>query len=85
MVSPVSVCSLQCKTQAQKISDVHKISLQRHAKIKFKNSEDAVETTSGRKPVFSDEMEKELAEYLLFMEKRLFDLACKDVKNYLKS
>jgi hypothetical protein len=42
--------------------------------------EEAVHTKSGRKPVFSAEMEKELMDYLLFMETRLIGLTRQDVR-----
>jgi hypothetical protein len=47
--------------------------------MKNKNPEEAVQTKSGRKPVFSPETEKELVDYLLFMETRLFGLTRQDL------
>jgi hypothetical protein len=61
---------------------------------KLTNPEEAVQTKSGRKPVFSAEMEKELVKYLLFMETSLFGLTRQHVRrlafqlatrNYLKN
>jgi transposase len=66
--------------KAAKIFNVPKTSLRRYVNMKTKTPEEVVETKSGRKPVFSAEMEKELVEYVLFMETRLFGLTRQDVR-----
>jgi hypothetical protein len=66
--------------KAEKIFNIPKTSLRRYVNRKTKTPEEAVETKSGRKPVFSSEMEKELVENLLFMETRLFGLTRQDVR-----
>jgi hypothetical protein len=46
-----------------------------------KTPEEAVQTKSGRKHVFPPEMGKEVMDYLLFMETRLFGLTRLDVRS----
>jgi hypothetical protein len=46
-----------------------------------KTPEEAVQTKSGRKLVFSPEMENESVDYLLFKERRLFGLTRQDVRS----
>jgi hypothetical protein len=46
--------------------------------MKIRIPEEAVRTELGRKPLFSAEMENELAEYLLFVETLLFGLPSQD-------
>jgi hypothetical protein len=66
--------------KAEKIFSVPKTSLRRCVNMKNKTTEEVVQTKSGRKPVFSLEIEKELVDYLLFTETRLFGLARQDVR-----
>jgi len=47
---------------------VSKISLRRYVNIKNRTPEETVLTKLGREPVFSNDIERSLIEYLLMME-----------------
>ncbi|KAJ4432731.1 hypothetical protein ANN_21369 [Periplaneta americana] len=65
--------------KADKLFKVPKTSLRRYVKMD-KPAEEAIRTKLGRKPVFSQELETELVDYLVMMEQKYFGLTRQDVK-----
>jgi hypothetical protein len=54
--------------KAKKMFTVFKMSLRRYVNLKVKTPEEAALTKLGSEPVFSNDMERGLIEYLLMME-----------------
>ncbi|PSN40164.1 hypothetical protein C0J52_14094 [Blattella germanica] len=66
--------------KAEKVFNVPKTSLRRYVSMTNKTPEEAVLTKSGRKPVFSASLEKELIDYLLIVEKRYLGITKYDIR-----
>jgi hypothetical protein len=58
--------------KVQKMFTLFKISLRRYVNIKVKTPEEAALTKLGSEPLFSNDMERGLIEYLLMMEQQDF-------------
>lgn len=67
VVANVSKKQTEFKKVKKKFT-VFKIYLRRYVNIEVKTPEEAVLTKLGREPVFSNDMERGLIEYLLMME-----------------
>lgn len=65
--------------KASRSFNVPRPTLQRLVRVD-KPPEEAASTKLGRKPLMSDDMEKELVEYLLLMESKFYDLTRADVR-----